>query len=63
MSGAKGKKPKIRVEDFLPFPDWSPNAKAKEGPDEATKKILSSLIRQRRIPMYIFVQLVTAPTE
>jgi hypothetical protein len=63
MSGSKGKKPKIRVEDFLPFPDWSPDVEGNKGPNEATKKILSMLIRERKLPMYIFVQLMSAPTE
>lgn len=63
MSGSKGKRPKISIEDYLPFPDWSPTAEVRKGPDDDTKKILSSLIRERKLPMYVFVQLITAPTE
>ena len=63
MSGSKGKRPKINIEDYLPFPDWSPTAETRKGPDDDTKKILSSLIRERKLPMYVFVQLITAPTE
>lgn len=63
MGGARGRAPKIKIEDFLPFPDWKPaNNERREGPDEETRQVLTRLIKGRKLPMSIFVQLVTAPT-
>lgn len=50
------------LEDFLPFPNWKPSNLEAEGPDQPTKFILSELLRNRQIPMHVFVALIT-PAE
>lgn len=61
MSGSK-RPPKSAPKDFLPFPDWRPSAADADGPDQPTKFILSELMRNRQIPMHVFVGLIT-PAE
>lgn len=61
FSGSKSGKPKVKLQDFLPFPDWRPpGAKVQEGPSEETRAVLTQLLRTRQIPMHVFTQLVTA---
>jgi hypothetical protein len=57
FSGSKGKAPKINVKDFLPFPDWEPEAKKNEGPSDSTAKVLVKLLKKRAIPTYVFTSL------
>lgn len=61
MSGARGQKPKIQPKDFLPFPDWSPESAKNEGPTPETRTLLTKLLKQRRISMAVYAQLVTPP--
>lgn len=61
MSGSKHPV-KAKPQDFLPYPDWKPSSVEADGPDQPTKFILSELMRQRQIPMHVFVGLVT-PVE
>jgi len=61
MSGSRGRKPKVQIKDFLPFPDWCPESSKKDGPDIETKKILTDLLKKRKISMAVYAQLVTPP--
>lgn len=63
MSGSKRPPPKTKVSTFLPFPDWKPehDQQNNNGPSELTKHVLATLIRQRRIPMHVYVGLNEAP--
>lgn len=62
FSGSKRAAPKTKPEDFLPFPNWRPTNQEADGPDQPTKFILSELLRNRQIPMHVFVALIT-PSE
>lgn len=64
MGGGKGPKPKVDLKDFLPFPNWNPPSGEEEtrpGPSPSTKVTLARLLRERRIPVYVFSQLNSAP--
>lgn len=62
FAGGKGPKPKVELKDFLPFPDWQPPEDGSpQGPDPETRNVLITLVRQRRIPMPIYTQLITPP--
>jgi hypothetical protein len=63
FSGSKRKMPKTKTTDYLPYPDWSPKSEKKKEIDQETKTVLLSLLRQRRLPMYVFASLVTTPPE
>lgn len=63
MAGSRGRPPKIKMEDYLPFPDWSPeSAQQRHGPSEETRSVLTELLKKKKLPMSVFVQLLTAPT-
>lgn len=57
FSGSKRPAPKVQAKDFLPFPDWKPEAAAADGPDAPTKFVLSELVRSRRIPLHVYAAL------
>ena len=59
FSGSKSKAPKIDVKDFLPYPDWAPEAQETEGPSETTIHILVNLVKRNAIPRHVFVSLRT----
>lgn len=62
FAGGKGPKPKVDVKDFLPFPDWRPPEDgAPEGPDPETRATLTALIRERRLPLPIYTELISPP--
>jgi hypothetical protein len=61
MSGSRSRKPKTQLKDFLPFPDWAPQGAQKNGPEPDTRRILTDLLKARRIPMVVYAQLVTPP--
>lgn len=64
MGGGKAPKPKVDLKDFLPFPNWKPLAEEgepKTGPSPSTKVALARLLRERRIPAYVFSQLNSSP--
>jgi hypothetical protein len=65
MSGSKSAPPKTTVSMFLPFPDWKPedDSQNSHGPSELTKHVLATLVRQRRIPMHVYVALNEAPEK
>ncbi len=63
FSGSKKKMAKTNISDFLPFPDWMPESKAKTEVDSGTKQVLIALLKKRQIPMHIFTGLVTPPPE
>ena len=56
MSGSK-KKVGGAPRDWLPFPEFRPEAQKAEQADEPTKFILSELVRSFEIPVYVFVAL------
>lgn len=62
-SGSKKAGPKSSPEDFLPFPHWKPANSQAEGPNQPTKFILSELLRNRQIPVHVFVSLTTPPSQ
>jgi hypothetical protein len=62
FSGSKRAAPKVKPNEFLPFPDWKPASTEVDGPDQPTKFILSELIRTRQIPLHVFATLNT-PAE
>jgi hypothetical protein len=62
FSGSRRPAPKMKVQDFLPYPKLSPASAEAEGPDDPTKFILTELGRSHRIPMHVFVALMT-PVE
>jgi hypothetical protein len=64
MSGSRSRnKQKARAKDFLPFPDWKPVSAESEGPSESTKFVLGELIHARRIPMYVYLALLSPYAE
>lgn len=62
MAGSK-QLPKIDLKDFLPFPDWAPEGAPHDGPTAQTRSLLMRLLKQGRIPMPIFTQLLTSSAE
>lgn len=63
FSGSKRPGPKSKPQDYLPFPSWAPKNKKSQQLSDITKKVLSTLIRQQRIPMHVFTSLMTPPNE
>ena len=63
FSGSKGRAPKIKVQDFLPFPDWEPTKAVSDGPSDTTSKLLIALLKKRRIPAHVFTALRAAVTD
>lgn len=64
FSGGKGAKPKLKPEDFFPFPDWKPLSKKETlGPSPITKMTLARLFKQRRIPPHVYTQLMASPED
>ena len=62
FAGGKGPKPQVELKDFLPFPDWRPPEDGQEaGPSPTTRAMLSRLLRERRIPMPIYTELISPP--
>jgi hypothetical protein len=59
FSGSKRPAPKMELKDFLPFPNWHPAGHQADGPDSATKFVLSELGKQRRIPIHVLTALLT----
>jgi hypothetical protein len=62
MAGSK-QPPKVDLKDFLPFPDWAPEGASHEGPTPQTRSLLMKLLKQGRIPMPVFTQLLSPSTE
>lgn len=56
FSGSKKKATGI-PKDWLPFPDYRPQAKEADHADEPTRFILSELVHRFEIPVYVFVAL------
>jgi hypothetical protein len=63
FSGSKRPAPKIQPREFLPYPDWKPEAAPSDGPDAPTKFILSELVRTRRIPLHVYAVLATEASD
>lgn len=63
FSGSKGPPPKIKVQDFLPYPDWKPEKAENQGPSEITSAVLVTLFRERRIPAHVFAALKSPVSE
>lgn len=62
FSGSKGRPPKTKTKDFLPFPAWSPASVGDEGgPDESTRFVLIQLINQALLPPHVFTALIIRP--
>lgn len=59
---AGGTSPRQRLKDFLPFPDWQPldDSSKPPGPTPQTRALLTRLLRERRIPLPIYTQLISA---
>ena len=55
--GGSKKAQKGVPKDWLPFPDYRPNAKEADQADEPTKFILSELVHRFEIPVYVFIAL------
>jgi len=51
----------VKMQDFLPFPDWSPEGGDKpiNGPSPETRAVLSRLLRERRLPLPVYTQLMS----
>ena len=51
---------KAKPEEYLPFPDFDPEAEKREarGPSRGTELVLRELISKYRIPMHVFVALM-----
>lgn len=63
FSGSKKKMQKINTKDFLPFPLWEPDTEVQNKVDGETRKLLVDLVKRRRIPMYVFTNLITPSPE
>lgn len=62
FAGGKGPKPKVEVKDFLPFPDWRPLEDAPlQGPTPETRAVLTRLLRERRLPLPVYTELISPP--
>lgn len=64
FSGAKGSPPKIDFKDFLPFPDWEPLGEERgPGPSPETRAALTRLLREHKIPLAIYTQLISTESD
>lgn len=63
FSGSKRPAPKIQPREFLPFPDWKPEAATADGPDAPTKFILSELVRTRQVPLHVYAALAASASD
>jgi hypothetical protein len=63
FSGSNRPAPAVGVKDFLPYPDWRPSyaSPVDQGPDQATKFILTELGRKHLIPIHVLAALMTSP--
>lgn len=62
FAGGKAKPLKTQPQDFLPFPNWSPDGEMKEhGPNQATKFVITQLMRDGLLPTHIFAALLSPP--
>jgi hypothetical protein len=59
FSGSKRAAPKQKLQEFLPYPDWKPTSAQASEPDAGTKFVLAELIKQRKIPIHVFMGLMT----
>ena len=59
-SGSKKAAPRTKPREFLPYPDFKGKDQEGKGPDKATTFVLSEVARQRRIPPYVLVALITS---
>lgn len=52
---------KQKLTDFLPFPDWQPLGTQQRltGPSPETRATLGRLLRERRLPISVYTQLVS----
>ncbi len=58
FSGSKKAAPKARIQDFLPYPQYKGPDKESDGPDEATRFVLSEIARKGQIPAYVLAALM-----
>lgn len=63
FSGSKSRPPKVKVQDFLPYPDWKPESNINNLITDETTKILLRLLKRRQIPTYVFTALKSSPDE
>lgn len=63
FSGSKSRPPKIKIQDFLPYPEWQPEQQTQIGPSDTTASILVSLIKRHQIPPHVFTALKSRPSE
>jgi hypothetical protein len=63
FSGSKSRPPKIKVQDFLPYPEWEPEKQENNGPSDSTSKVLIALVKKRQIPTYVFTALKSLPSD
>lgn len=57
FSGSKKAAPKTSLKEFLPFPDWKPQAESSHTASEPTKFILSQLVSKGEIPLEVYLAL------
>lgn len=52
---------KVKFEDFLPFPGWRPpeDDRGTTGPSPETRSVMGRLLRERRLPLPIYSQLIS----
>lgn len=52
---------KVKFEDFLPFPSWHPpeDDRGTTGPSPETRSVMGRLLRERRLPLPIYSQLIS----
>ena len=60
FSGSKKAPPRTQPREFLPYPDFKGKHQEGTGPDKATEFVLTEVGRQRRLPIYILVALMTS---
>lgn len=61
FSGSRRSPPRTSPKDFLPYPGWQPPSTTSTGPDQPTKFVLGQLVQTSRIPLHVFLGLVTSP--
>ena len=58
LSGASGPAPRVKPQDFLPYPDWKPSSVVATSPDDGTRFVLRELLRRGHLPSHVFTALM-----
>ena len=63
LNGGKGPKPKLKLQDFLPFPEAGKEKRSPSSPTQlqATRVVLKRLLASGALPYPIFMQLYQGP--